>query len=251
LPPATRSRDRDEEVLRTARRDELPLLSELVARFQSRAEARIGYFGSSKAEIAAEIEDWGEDWPEQCLVAVRGGEIAGFVGVEIDHELGRAWIYGPYAEDDHWDTLADRLYLGIAARAGVEDLELVGDAAHERLADLAARHGFSRGRQSFTLAIDRERVAELPPVVLPRLGEDQRAAFSVLHESLFPGTYYSGAQLVEQSARGEATALVLLENDRLVGYAVGRVHSSGEGYVDFLGVVEDARSAGRGRRLVS
>lgn len=238
-------------MVRTPRPGELAALSELIARFQARPETRIAYFGASAAEIAAEIESWGSGWPEQCLIAERDEEALGFVGVDIDHELRRAWIHGPFVEDQHWDVLAEILLHRAVAIAGVDDLELVGDAANERLAALAVRNAFSRGRLSLALEIDRERVARLPHVVLPRLEDSQRDAFVVLHELLFPRTYYSGTQLAEQSARGESTVVVLVEDERLFGYAVGRIDSGGEGYVDFVGVAEDARGAGRGRRLVT
>jgi ribosomal protein S18 acetylase RimI-like enzyme len=238
-------------VVRTARPGELPALSAFIARFQAKPATRIAYFGASAAAIAAEIESWGSGWSDQCLVAERGEEVLGFVGVDVDHELGRAWIHGPFVEDQHWDVLADRMLHRAVAVAGVDDLELVGDAANERLSALALRNAFSRGRLSFALEIDRERVARLPNAVLPRLEGSQRAAFAALHEKLFPRTYYSGAQLAEQSAGGEATVLVLVEHGRLVGYAVGRIDSGGEGYVDFVGVTEDARGSGRGRRLMT
>ena len=238
-------------MVRTPRPAELAVLSELIARFQARPETRIAYFGASATEIAAEIESWGSGWPGQCLIAERDGEMLGFIGVDVDRELGRAWVHGPFVEDEEWDVLAARLLHDAFSVAGVDDLEVVGDAANDRLGALAARHGFLRGRLSLSLEIDREQVARLPTVVLPRLEDSQRDAFAALHEALFPRTYYSGAQLAERSARGEATVLVLVEDERLVGYAVGRIDSGGEGYVDFVGVAEDARGAGRGRHLVT
>jgi ribosomal protein S18 acetylase RimI-like enzyme len=235
--------------VRGARDDELGLVSAFVARFQAKPETRIAYFDESPGEIAAELEGWEGRWHERCLVAEREGRMVGFVGVGVDLELGRSWIHGPFTEDDDWVLLADDLLERIIEIAGVEALELVGDAANERLGELAARHGFAQGRRSLTLEIGRDAVSRLPPVTVPPLDEPHRDAFVALHEELFPRTYYSGRQLAEQHARGEAVVLTLVEDASVVGYAVGRAKSPSEGYVDFLGVAGDARGAGCGRRL--
>jgi ribosomal protein S18 acetylase RimI-like enzyme len=238
-------------MLRAARGDELGLVSAFVACSQARPERRIPYFAETPDEIAAEIESWGSEWPATCLVAERDGRIVGFVGVDVDHKLGRSWVHGPFTDDEEWDELADRLLQEIVGVAGVDDLELLGDAAHERLASLAARHGFVRGRLSLGLEISREAVSQLPDVAVPRLEERHHDAFAALHEALFPRTYYSGAQLAEQHERGEATVLTLVENESVAGYAVGRAKTPGDGYIDFLGVAEHARGRGHGRRLTA
>lgn len=237
--------------LRGARPDELGLIAAFVARLQERPESRIPYFDESSDEIAAEIASWGSDWARRCLVAERETHIVGFVGVEVDPELGRAWIYGPFAEDAEWDDVADLLLREAIVLAGVEDLELLGDDAHVRLAALAAQHGFPRGRRSFGLEIGRQAVEQLPQVAVPPLEPRRQAAFATLHEALFPRTYYSGIQLAEQHERGEAVVLTLVEDGTVVGYAVGRGKEGGAAYVDFLGVAEQARGRGLGRRLTT
>ena len=50
--------------------------------------------------------------------------------------------------------------------------------------------------------------------------------------------------------REKAVLLGLVEHDVLVGYAVARIDSSGDGYLDFVGVADAARGRGHGRRLV-
>jgi ribosomal protein S18 acetylase RimI-like enzyme len=237
--------------IRGARSNELGLISAFVARLQERPESRIPYFDELPDQITAEIASWGSDWPLRCRVAERDTQIVGYVGVEVDPELGRAWIYGPFAEDAAWDELADPLLQEAIALTGVEDLELLGDDAHVRLAALAAQHGFPRGRRSFGLEIERHVVEQLPHTAVPRLNPSQQAAFASLHEALFPRTYYSGIQLAEQHGRGEAIVLTLLEDGDVLGYAVGRGKEGEAAYVDFLGVAEHARGRGLGRRLTT
>jgi ribosomal protein S18 acetylase RimI-like enzyme len=236
--------------IRPAREGELELIAEFVAHLQARPESRIPFFDESPEEIAAEIASWGSTWTAKCLVAEDRGQVVGFAGVEVDSELGRAWIYGPFAEDEAWEALADPLLQEAVALAAVDDLELVGEAAHLRLGALAARHGFPRGRPSLGLEITRELVERLPAIGAPRLEPRHQEAFVALHEALFPRTYYSGLQLADQHERGEATVLTLLAGESVVGYAVGRGKGH-EGYIDFLGVAEHARGRGHGRALTT
>jgi ribosomal protein S18 acetylase RimI-like enzyme len=216
---------------------------------QAIPESRIPYVDESADHIAAELVRWSNEWQTRSRVAEHDGRIVGFVGVDVDLELNRAWIHGPFVEDDHWDELADDLLRAAVELARVDDLELLGDGTHVRLAQLAQRHGFPSGRRSLELAIASDTVAALPDREVPRLEEQHRSVFVALHDSLFPRTYYSGAQLVEQHARGEAIVLTLTADEAVVGYAVGRGRDSGGAYLDFVGVGEHARGRGYGRTL--
>ena len=234
--------------------EELEELARFVGRHQERPESNVPFFGSTPEEVAAEIAAWGPSWFETCLVAKRDGDLVGFIGANVDGELGRAWVHGPFVEPASWHELADRLLERCTADAtarGADDHELAGDSANERLGELAGRHGFERRTPSKSLELGRNELARLPPASVPPLEADDEGAFVELHERLFPATYYSGSQLVHQHARREAIVLALVEHGVLTGYAAGRIHATGEGYVDFVGVAEDARGEGRGRRLVT
>lgn len=240
--------------IRGAVAGELDELARFVAWHQARRESTIAFFGRSAKDVAAEIRSWDASWFDRCLVAERHGEIVGFVGVDGDGELGRAWIHGPVVDADAWDALADELLercIDERIADDARDLELAGDVANARLAELARRHGFERRTPSRALEIGREAVSRLAPGEVPPLEPAQHEELVALHDRLFPATYYSGRQLVEQHGRGEATVLALVEASRLTGYAAGRSDATGEGYVDFVGVDEPARGAGRGRRLVT
>jgi ribosomal protein S18 acetylase RimI-like enzyme len=240
--------------IHTAHAAELDEIARFIARQQESPESCVPFFGRTPPEVASEIEAWGASWPRQSLVAKLSESIVGFIGADVDPEQGRVWLHGPFAEPGQWDSLADVLLervLTDVVPGEVGDLELAGDVANERLGDLARRHGFRRGKPSRSLEIGRDAISRLPSITLPALGADHHAEFVALHDKLFPGTYYSGAQLVRQHTRAEAIVLQLVESERLTGYAAGRADPSGEGYLDFLGVAEDARGAGRGRRLVT
>jgi ribosomal protein S18 acetylase RimI-like enzyme len=163
-------------------------------------------------------------------------------------------VVRPRTAPAEWDAVADVLLARVVTdvvREEARDIELAADAGNERLHELALRHGFRRGKPSCALEIGTDAISRLPRADVPALAGAQHTELVALHDLLFPGTYYSGRQVVEQHERGEAIVLALMEEGRLTGYAVGRIDSAGEGYLDFLGVAEDARGSGLGRRLVT
>ncbi len=133
----------------------------------------------------------------------------------------------------------------------VEDHELAGDVANERLAAFASRHGFKTGGVHHLISLPASDIERLPTADIPTIRPEHRQAFLELHAELFPGTYYSGSQLLEQGNSDQAVVLGLVSSGELVGYAAGRIDEGGNGYLDFVGVVPTRRREGHARALVS
>src|SRR5262249_35182124 len=179
---------------------------------------------------------------ETSRVAERGRRLVGFVGAEIDESLDRVWFYGPVVDDPDWHVVADALLAalttGVPGSTG-KTAEVVGDVANARLAAFAERHGFGAGKVHHLLALPAPMIESLERPELAPIAVEHESAFVARHEELFPGTYYSGPQLLDQAARGKAVVLGVIDDGRLVGYAAGRVDEGGDGYLDFVGVAPD------------
>lgn len=224
-----------------------------MARLQTRSETRNAFFGDNAEEIAALLTAWETSWVDTSLVTERGGQIVGFIGAELDESLGRVWIHGPVVAVPDWDGVADALLAALdgALPAMPWDRELAGDVANAQLAVLASRHGFVAGEVHHVLTLGAASVEDLPASSVSPLSPSHEQAFFELHAQLFPGTYYSGPQLLGQAARGEADVLGLADGDELVGYVAGRIDEGGDGYIDFVGVARDRRREGHGALLVA
>ncbi len=133
----------------------------------------------------------------------------------------------------------------------VEDHELAGDVANERLAAFASRHGFRTGGVHHLISLAASHIERLPESDIRTIRPEHRQAFLELHAELFPGTYYSGSQLLGQADSDQVAVLGLVSGDELVGYAVGRIDEGESGYIDFVGVVPTRRREGHGRALVA
>ena len=233
--------------------DQLNELAAFIARLQPDAAHHIAYFGLTASDIAASIAEWDEDWTQQIFLAYDGDQLIGFIGVDLSTETAKAWIYGPLVDHANWHTCADQLYEAIQAQGilqAVKTQELLGDAHNKRLADFAGRHGFNTRFGAASLRLLRNQMSALPQLepALP-LSYDQHDAFAALHNTVFPDTYYSGAELLEQ-LDDQNQAFVVAEDGALQGYIFARVDNGSDGYIDFLGVREDARGRSIGARLI-
>lgn len=245
-------RRRRRPLTRRPRADELDAVATFAAGLQVRPEQRTAGLGRTPAEIGVYLESWATPWHDKSRVADLDGALVGFAACEPDEKLGRAWIYGPLVAEDEWDAIADHLLTDVMAEAppAIADFELSGDLANVRLAALAQRHGFAAGVPHFLLTLDATMIAPSAAGGVIPLPREHEHAFVALHDLLFPGTYYSGAQLLERAADGTQTVLALVADGELVGYAAGRLDEAGDGYVDFVGVEPAVRREGYGRALV-
>lgn len=209
-------------------------------------------FDEQPHAIAAQISAWETPWLETSWVADRGDGIVGYIGVELDDAQPRVWIHGPVVDDRDWDVVADALLTALDAELPVtraSEAEVAADVENARIAEFATRHGFIAGKVHHLLALPAPRIEPLPRGDAEPLSSEHEDAFVELHEQLFPGTYYSGRQLLAQAAQGEAMLLQALDDDELAGYAAGRIDEAGDGYLDFVGVAPGKLRRGFGGAL--
>jgi ribosomal protein S18 acetylase RimI-like enzyme len=213
------------------------------------------YIGTERDELRLELEDL-DGWPEHALVAVHDGRLLGATFAEVDRELGRSWIYGPWVPGDAWDELA--LPLLEAAMAGcpaeVTGHEISADVANERMAALAAALGWTASVPNHVFRVEAGATSEWPgddPRVRPAR-QDDFEQIDPLHEAEFPNTYLSTRQMLADAASGELIVAVSEADDgRFLGYASGQVKPDGTGYLDFLAITPDARGTGAGLGLLT
>ncbi|TCO56989.1 GNAT family N-acetyltransferase [Actinocrispum wychmicini] len=247
--------------IRPATRADIPAVAELVARLQADPAHHIGFHGMTVAEITDEISGFRPDWHSGAAVAVgSSGALRGVLSADVNAELGRGWLYGPFvdvpsghpAAPQAWDTNADNLFdcvRELPKLAGVEDLDLFGHVQHRQLADFARRHGFAATRPTklFVLAgaelrslltQDVDKVELLDPGLHAQVG--------ALYEQAFADRTRSTRQLLD----GDHTVVVLRQGEgRLAGFAAGYARHN-EYLVDYVAVEPDMRCVGVGGMVV-
>jgi GNAT superfamily N-acetyltransferase len=246
----------------------LPEAARFLSRLNSIAEHNICYIGQTDTEIAAELSVVMPPEGYGLLALDETGQVTGFLGVELDQTLGRGWLIGPFVDSldgqagQDWHTLAEQLYRDAleAMPAEINDLELCGRPENTRLEAFAARHGFIPGAEAALLSLPRpaEAVDRIPDQVKTTTldSHDQMASFlpalSALHDSLFPNTYYSAAQLLAMSAEEDKRLQIELVAGELAGYIFLQARPANrDANIDFLGVAEPYRRRGIAGKLLS
>ncbi|HSR33848.1 MAG TPA: GNAT family N-acetyltransferase [Anaerolineae bacterium] len=207
--------------------------------------------GEGAESILATMSKW-DEVSEICFaVARQDRRLVGVIGCEFDEELGRGWLWGPFALAEPWDETAAALLEELLALLppAIRRLDFFVNEANQRAYRFYLAHGF--GTPSFSHVYAAPRPQE--PLVLSEpcspLQPAQAGSFRALHDAIFPNTYYTGQDILDQRD-GEHQVFVRPQGDEVVGYAYAIVDESGEGYVEFLGVHPDRRGRGLGKGLL-
>jgi GNAT superfamily N-acetyltransferase len=233
-----------------------PALDELVqfvAELNRDQAQQIGYLDDDPAQIATFLAGHSLPPHQSWVVAREGGRLAGAFGFEADPEVGRAWLYGPFVRHASWDAIADRLWAEVQALlpADLREHELFYNVQNANGLAFAERHGFPLHGDAIVLRFGRESLVGLLEASAQELAPAQHEAFQMLHDRIFPQTYYSGRQIVGRISE-QHKVFVVAEGEQLLGYAYVEVLPEfGEGNVEFIGVDDTARGRGVGTRLLA
>lgn len=225
---------------------------DFVSAYNPAGEHHIGYFGVTPEDIRQSILMLNLRYDRSFYLAVKGYEITGVMGADIDKEIGRAWLYGPVVVADGWESTADRLYSAVqkAIPAQITEHEMFVDARNLNCQAFAGRHAFETHGGIAIFYIVPDKMAILPVEVVEEWDSRFTDQFVALHDRLFPRSNYTLNYMLEEYRRG-ALFNVIADGDTLAGYFFGRAEeASGEAYVDLIGVDEAYRRNGIGRRLL-
>jgi len=230
-------------------------LLQFVARLNCQPAHHIGYFDETPAAIRETLRELRPPAQETFHLAMDEGRLVGVLGLEIDPEIGRVWLFGPLIEHADWQALADRLYAAVRPLipAAIHEHELFGDVKNVHLQEFAERHAFPLLGEHAILELKR---AEFMGARRPRLSADQYRPglfeqLERLHDELFPHTYLTARQMVERQNENKKL-FVMVNEDVLQGYVFCKVEpESGEGYIDFIGVAGPYQGQGIGRQLLA
>jgi hypothetical protein len=256
--------------IREAQRDDFPALAGLIARQNERPESQCIHSGEGYESILQTMIKWDEAGEFCFVMALRGDHLVGAAGCEFDEGLGRGWLWGPFALTANWEELANALLdeLLTLLPPAVRRLDFFLNEANQRAYDLYLSRGFG------TPTVSHVYVAPRPPQLYPlpdasciQLEPRLAGAFADLHDAIFPTTYYTGRQIVDQldgehcvfacvsgdlSAPGDDSAHGddFAPGDEVWGYVYAIIDESSEGYIEYLGVRSDRRRQGLGKGLL-
>lgn len=246
----------DETLIRAATAADLPAIAALIAELNVQPEQHCVHCSETLEAINAGLAELGrgpELPPERFfVVATQNEQLVGTLGCEVDDALARAWLWGPFVRDEPWMSVAARMLAAFRAQLppSVRRLDGFTDVQNVRAHRLLLDAGFAEAGSSHVYVARRDAALSLAQALCPPIIPEQHAAFVALHDATFPGTYYSGAAMLEQI--DEQHQLFVAGNGSTVhGYLfVGIEDDPDEAYIHFVGVDPAQRGKGIGRRLL-
>lgn len=234
-----------------ASRDDLQEITRFVAPLNVIAEHRIGYLGDRPDEITQELLEYGAI--DNAFVARRDGDLVGFMTMDIDDELGRSYLLGPFVAHDNWDAVANRLLdecLAIVPDNATKQLEMFFDLANDNVARLGRTLGFETYKDVRTLRFDRSDLDDIERGMAIPVAPPHYESVVKLHDQTFPNTHLPGARLIDGLGDHKA-CFVRAESDEVFGYVYLEVdETTGSASLEFVGTAERARGQGIGADLV-
>jgi len=191
---------------------------------------------------------------ELCyILAFREDKLVGAMGSEYDQELGRGWLHGPHVITENWDTIALELFKRVLKEMPplITTLDAYLNVENVRGRRFYSQQGFT-ARENFSYdyglmpkdrVISGERRCGL-------VEKQQEASFLSLFHAIFPTAYYSGERILKMIGSSHQV-FIAAEGKEVLGFAVVSIDESGAtSEIQFLGVREESRGQGHGKRLL-
>ncbi|MFS0673002.1 GNAT family N-acetyltransferase [Ornithinibacillus sp. 179-J 7C1 HS] len=226
-------------------------VAKFIADLNSMESSHIGFCSKDSVEIT---EYFQEEIPfTHCFVtAFSDGELVGVLGIDPDFESGVGEVWGPFALNEHMDIVDEMWELLHAERPNnINSYILFPNKENKLVYEFANRNAFIKGSEQTILVFDRNDIQLLQDTSLKELTPEYYDDMKALHDHTFPGTYYSGEQIISRLDEHNKV-LILLEDGELCGYVYVEAEPEfGDGSIEFVGVNEVKRGKGIGSQLVA
>jgi ribosomal protein S18 acetylase RimI-like enzyme len=186
-------------------------------------------------------------------MALQDGKLIGAMGSEYDEGLGLGWLHGPHVATEDWASVAAELFTRLLAELPpcINQLDAYLNVENTRGRHFYVQQGFrEREHLSYDFWLTPDERIGAGDQGCTVLGREHETSFKQLYEALFPAAYYSAERIVQMIGQSHQV-LVAAEGEEVLGFAVVSTEGGESGgEIQFLGVCEDCRRQGHGRRLL-
>jgi ribosomal protein S18 acetylase RimI-like enzyme len=242
--------------IRQAHKEDFEIISKLIAEQNKNPETHCiqSDTGDGWQNIQSEITRLDLSSGICFVMAFQYKQLIGVLGCELDEELGRGWVRGPFILDDtsDWNATTSALLQGLLdiLPPSIHRLDSFLNIANERGNKFYLSHNFHQ------LRLVHVYVTATPEAPLPitntceLLKPQQAQDFVALHQTIFPRTYATGQRILDKLGDSHQV-FVYTHGNEILGYLYASSgEDSGDGSIEFIGVREDARGRGIGRQLL-
>jgi ribosomal protein S18 acetylase RimI-like enzyme len=240
--------------LQKARIEDFPILASMMV--SENRDPRNQCMHSSLDEEAdgllQEMMKWAAIGEIVFVLAKYDERIVGVLGSEYDQELGRGWLWGPFAQIEDRTHLARKLFDGLlsALPKAIRRLDAFLNLENRWGYEFYMTQGFREDVKAHVYIANREDwQGGMTQASIP-INHELKASFCALHPMIFPNAYYSAQRVLDQ-IDGNHQVFVQTDGNQVLGYVFASVSSDAdEGEIEFLGVQPGSRHKGLGRKLL-
>ncbi|MGE8203477.1 GNAT family N-acetyltransferase [Heyndrickxia sp. NPDC080065] len=225
-----------------------------IAEYNSHTRHHVGYCGDQWKEILYTLQNHFSDLPkrESIIGAYDNNELIGVLGLDVDKESKEAEIWGPFIKCSNWDEVAQGMWSELLRRMSIKVVRFHGfyNKNNQHAARFMKQLGFVKGGNHNILCAKPFHQNDCQNLHLQEISPDLYQSFILLHQQLFPETYYDGSTILNR-LNDQRKVIVANNNGQLQGYVYFEANPEyKEGSIEFIGVSPDHRKKGIGRNLI-
>ncbi|WP_456278702.1 GNAT family N-acetyltransferase [Bacillus sp. AK128] len=234
-------------------KEDLELVAKFISELNNCETSHIGYCGKVSNEIAYALVNDLTDIPftDSFFAAYDDNQLVGILGFDASLEDHIAEVWGPFLKEDYLDS-ATLLWneMNKTIRPDIHTLHMFPNKKNSPAIKLAKSLNFTEHSEQTILSSFRGDFSKLEHSESVELTQNYFAEMIQLHDHAFPGTYYSGEQIVGR-LNNERKVFVLTSGEGLLGYIYVEAEPEfGEGSIEFFAVKESEQGKGLGGHLL-
>lgn len=208
--------------------------------------------GETPESTLEEMIKWHNQGEFILVSAQQEGVLVGTIGSEFDEALGRGWLWGPMALSQDWPNLFEDLYVFLQGflPTSIRQFDVFLNQSNKRAINFYLENGYHEDTVAHVYQSSAPNKSLNHDSCCVEMQLEHHEGFAELHNSIFPGTYFSAQRMIEMIGE-DRKVFLYTEGNEVLGYVSPVVLADAVGgEIDFLGVREDARRRGIGRILL-
>jgi GNAT superfamily N-acetyltransferase len=209
--------------------------------------------GQSTQSLQKQLLSYLDDSELSYVIKIQDGQLVGAMGSEYDVGMERGWLHGPHIMSEDYEIESEELFTRLLAEipVSISQLNAYLNVENSRGRHFYARQGFKEREHlsyEYWLTPDQRVASSKGGCTL--LGKEHETSFKQLYEFLFPKAYYSAERVINMIGESHQV-LVTAKGKDIIGFVVVSIEGDKSvGEIQFIGVREDCRDQGHGRRLL-
>ncbi|MED4129419.1 N-acetyltransferase [Shouchella miscanthi] len=240
------------------KKPQLTEVAAFISNLNSLPEHHVGFCGKKKEEILHTLEEDFGDIPavDAFVLAIGDEKTVGVCGFDADIQRGSAEIWGPFVNAKQAAKVIELLWTSLLLEMpkSIKTVELFPEKKNTGVLTFAKEFDFSNGSDQTILTCFNHTFMhkKVKSDAIASIQTNEYNQLIHLHDHLFPKTYLSGNEMIDQLGEASHVFIASDEAGRVTGYVhVEASPDFGEGSIEFLGVDTNSREKGLGTALLS